>query len=106
LTIFTASIRKNASIYVAQDWVFSDRQAYTAIFTMQADIDVEIVVDIREQVCYYVNVCAGVAQLVEQLICNQPVGGSNPSASFNKLLDRARFEYLALILWRLLLDRF
>ena len=24
---------------------------------------------------------AGVAQLVEQLICNQPVGGSNPFAS-------------------------
>lgn len=24
---------------------------------------------------------AGVAQLVEQLICNQPVGGSNPLAS-------------------------
>jgi hypothetical protein len=26
--------------------------------------------------------CAGVAQLVEQLICNQPVGGSSPSTSF------------------------
>ena len=26
---------------------------------------------------------AGVAQLVEQLICNQQVGGSNPSASSN-----------------------
>jgi hypothetical protein len=25
-------------------------------------------------------VCAGVAQLVEHLICNQRVGGSNPSA--------------------------
>ena len=25
---------------------------------------------------------AGVAQLVEQLICNQPVGGSNPFTSF------------------------
>jgi hypothetical protein len=25
---------------------------------------------------------AGVAQLVEQLICNQPVGGSSPSTSF------------------------
>ena len=25
--------------------------------------------------------CAGVAQLVEQLICNQQVGGSNPSTS-------------------------
>ena len=27
--------------------------------------------------------CAGVAQLVEQLICNQQVGGSNPSTSSN-----------------------
>ena len=27
---------------------------------------------------------AGVAQLVEQLICNQQVGGSNPSASLNR----------------------
>ena len=25
--------------------------------------------------------CAGVAQLAEQLICNQQVGGSNPSTS-------------------------
>ena len=25
--------------------------------------------------------CAGVAQLVEQLTCNQPVGGSTPLAS-------------------------
>jgi hypothetical protein len=25
--------------------------------------------------------CAGVAQLVEQLICNQQVGGSSPSTS-------------------------
>ena len=28
-------------------------------------------------------VLAGVAQLVEQLICNQQVGGSNPSTSSN-----------------------
>ena len=28
---------------------------------------------------------AGVAQLVEQLICNQQVGGSNPSASTSTL---------------------
>jgi hypothetical protein len=27
------------------------------------------------------NFYAGVAQLVEQLICNQPVGGSNPFTS-------------------------
>jgi hypothetical protein len=30
------------------------------------------------------NVSAGVAQLVEQLICNQPVAGSNPVTSFVK----------------------
>ena len=29
------------------------------------------------------NALAGVAQLVEQLICNQQVGGSNPSTSSN-----------------------
>jgi hypothetical protein len=29
---------------------------------------------------------AGVAQSVEQLICNQPVGGSNPSASTSSLI--------------------
>ncbi len=28
--------------------------------------------------------CAGVAQLVEQLICNQQVGGSSPSTSSNQ----------------------
>ena len=34
------------------------------------------------------SVMASVAQLVEQLICNQPVVGSNPSAgSWNKMLD-------------------
>ena len=30
-----------------------------------------------------VEVCAGIAQLVEQLICNQQVGGSSPSTSSN-----------------------
>ncbi len=30
---------------------------------------------------YIVRLSAGVAQQVEQLICNQPVGGSIPSAS-------------------------
>lgn len=29
----------------------------------------------------YPNLFAGVAQLEEQLICNQPVGGSGPSTS-------------------------
>ncbi len=32
---------------------------------------------------------AGVAQLVEQLICNQPVVGSNPIASSNQSKDLA-----------------
>ncbi len=33
---------------------------------------------------YYANIsyCAGVAQLVELLICNQPVAGSSPVTSF------------------------
>src|SRR5581483_7470350 len=30
--------------------------------------------------------CAGVAQLVEHLICNQRVGGSNPSASWDFMI--------------------
>ena len=30
---------------------------------------------------YSIQICAGIAQLVEQLICNQQVGGSSPSAS-------------------------
>ena len=33
----------------------------------------------RDVVCVFV--CAGVAQLVEQLICNQQVAGSSPIAS-------------------------
>ena len=36
----------------------------------------------------YPNLFAGVAQLVEQLICNQPVGGSGPSTS-------VRIEFIA-----------
>ncbi len=32
-------------------------------------------------ISYVVGIHAGVAQLVEQLICNQQVGGSNPSTS-------------------------
>ena len=31
---------------------------------------------------YTARVIAGIAQLVEQLICNQQVVGSNPSAGF------------------------
>ncbi len=37
---------------------------------------------------YNISLSAGVAQQVEQLICNQPVGGSIPSASSN--LPKAR----------------
>ena len=33
---------------------------------------------------YYLGTRAGVAQLVEQLICNQQVGGSSPSTSSKK----------------------
>ena len=34
---------------------------------------------------------AGVAQLVEQLICNQPVAGSSPVASFRRSLYKLRY---------------
>ena len=34
--------------------------------------------------------CAGVAQPVEQLICNQQVGGSNPSTSSIFLIEYGR----------------
>ena len=34
--------------------------------------------------------CAGVAQPVEQLICNQQVGGSNPSTSSNLIWRSSR----------------
>ncbi len=46
-------------------------------------------VDIWENVWYYIQALerngknAGVAQPVEQLICNQQVGGSSPSTSSN-----------------------
>ena len=33
---------------------------------------------------------AGVAQLVEQLICNQQVGGSSPSTSSNLIWENSR----------------
>ena len=36
-------------------------------------------------------IVAGVAQLVEQLICNQQVGGSSPSTSSTALTDMGRF---------------
>ena len=35
--------------------------------------------------------CAGVAQLAEQLICNQQVGGSNPSTSSIFLLRTSEY---------------
>ena len=50
---------------------------------------------LADRVCSFGLSCAGVAQLVEHLICNQRVGGSNPSASsirttktLNLLMDR------------------
>ena len=41
-------------------------------------------VETKFKIIYFV-VLAGIAQLVEQLICNQQVGGSNPSASSRKI---------------------
>jgi hypothetical protein len=40
--------------------------------------------------CSYHPFSAGVAQLVEQLICNQPVVGSNPIASSILFYTRSR----------------
>ena len=37
---------------------------------------------------------AGVAQLVEQLICNQQVGGSNPFAGSILLIDLSRYALM------------
>ena len=37
---------------------------------------------------------AGIAQLVEQLICNQPVGGSDPSSSAKKMHTAILFKYI------------
>ena len=47
-----------------------------------AELYVIVVKHLRE------SIHAGVAQLVEQLICNQQVGGSSPSTSSNKGLRR------------------
>ena len=50
--------------------------------------------DSRVDMCYNNYRCsAGVAQLVEQLICNQQVGGSSPSTSsthFNRIWESSR----------------
>ena len=40
---------------------------------------------------------AGVAQLVEQLICNQPVGGSSPSTS-NQTLSEKQYKKITLFI--------
>jgi hypothetical protein len=37
------------------------------------------------KIVYNLTHIAGVAQLVEQLICNQPVAGSSPISSSNKI---------------------
>ena len=39
-------------------------------------------------------VFAGIAQLVEQLICNQQVGGSSPSTGSNLNLDKCIVKYI------------
>src|SRR5438876_4270563 len=49
------------------------------------------------------RVCAGIAQLVEQLICNQQVVGSNPTAG--SLVDRWFYEIAESLAWTLLLFR-
>ena len=41
--------------------------------------------EVFTKVDYHWRFGAGVAQLVERLICNQPVGGSTPFASSNSL---------------------
>ena len=46
------------------------------------------------------RVCAGIAQLVEQLICNQQVVGSNPTAG--SLVDRRFYEIAESLAWTLL----
>ena len=46
------------------------------------------------KVDYYYLLGAGVAQLVEQLICNQPVGGSTPLASSNSPRKSLSHHYL------------
>src|SRR5439155_25961760 len=46
------------------------------------------------------RVCAGIAQLVEQLICNQQVVGSNPTAG--SLVDRRFYEFAESLAWTLL----
>jgi hypothetical protein len=45
------------------------------------DIELKMIDRTDIAVLYSFVFHAGVAQLVEQLICNQPVGGSNPFAS-------------------------
>jgi hypothetical protein len=55
-----------------------------------------MLLDTKQMSMLYLLGQAGVAQLVEQLICNQPVGGSNPSASFLKPLLVKGFAILRL----------
>ena len=47
------------------------------------DKNIALMFEVVLKVDYYYRLGAGVAQLVEQLICNQPVGGSTPLASSN-----------------------
>ena len=50
----------------------------------------------RWSISVYIRLCyhAGVAQLAEQLICNQQVGGSNPSTSSRTLTLAIRGRFL------------
>ena len=45
------------------------------------DKNIALMFEVVLKVDYYYRLGAGVAQLVEQLICNQPVGGSTPFTS-------------------------
>ena len=50
---------------------------------------------------YNTRFFAGVAQLVEQLICNQPVAGSIPIASSNNFKGLGVFHLGLFYLWSL-----
>ena len=53
---------------------------------------------------YSTRINAGIAQLVEQLICNQQVVGSNPTAgSIGKLGFAHRLQQCLAVSWRLCL---
>ena len=55
---------------------------------------------------YYLGTkCAGIAQLVEQLICNQQVGGSSPSTSSKNPVHASGRDFYFLLLTSSLLPQ-